>query len=735
MAIINNAADGFPTDKVREAVTYISALKPHWGPMSAGTSIIPSSTDTLPGEQFAAITSTDKDGNIYVDRAFALRSSVPDIAAAIEFQYQLHLRNMWDRMSWVPEDQWSDVVPMAMSLEINSAIESEYRRISPTGEASENFLMKAGLNAAEVRKYQLGKMPDIRAIGGFFPDELGLEPGMTAESYAKIIMDAMQSQDIIDPDSGDSENDDADEGENDTQESPQEGQEAPQDGQNEEGEDSGSGENDMAPETDSGDSEDDAPHDFDDSGQGEGSTDEDADTSEGTDDSQASVGSDADESDNDADDGQEGDDASTHETGQEEGQESDDSTNQDDNSEGQGSSDEDNSGDTTGGDSGDDHSGDPSSSNDADSRAGDNSVDNDSDQGSGSDGDQNAGQGGDAGQLSDIEGTGAGTSPKQQGQGIPSSEGAGNVGGSTPKTESMDNGTPIDQAREVMNRIDERMDDPLSSMWQNSIHNPDDALDANPMKPDSMQFGVDGNDESQLEDALDEVYEDLVASSKDPGVFSGDVEDVMLSAAVSNTKKKKADFASRQRRVTVSAVQSARMAGATDMSLAVRNPNQPMLGPIMPGTFDYSPRIYCIQDVSGSMAGAYTIAAGKVFQDVTSDVASSFNAKTLWIAVDFGIRAVSETSRWDDSKVWGAMYCGGGITDISSIAVSVSLGKLVFEGRRYPEPDVLCILTDGKFKWPDRRPRVKTKWIVTTFKSSLKLLPEWLRKDEIVTID
>ena len=115
-------------------------------------------------------------------------------------------------------------------------------------------------------------------------------------------------------------------------------------------------------------------------------------------------------------------------------------------------------------------------------------------------------------------------------------------------------------------------------MWQNSIHNPDDALDANPMKPDSMQFGVDGNDESQLEDALDEVYEDLAASSKDPGVFSGDVEDVMLSAAISNMKKKKADFASRQRRVTVSAVQSARMAGATDMSLAVRNPNRPMLG-------------------------------------------------------------------------------------------------------------------------------------------------------------
>lgn len=729
MAIINNAADGFPTDKVREAVTYISALKPHWGPMSAGTSIIPSSTDTLPGEQFAAITSTDKDGNIYVDRAFALRSSVPEIAAAIEFQYQLHLRNMWERMAWVPEDQWSDVVPMAMSLEINSAIESEYRRISPTGEVSENFLMKAGLTAAEVRKYQLGKMPDIRAIGGFFPDELGLEPGMTAESYAKIIMDAMQSQDIIDPDSGDSENDDADEGENDAQESPQEGQETPQDEQNEEGEDSDTGENDMAPEIDSGDSEDDAPQEPDDSGQG---YDADTDASEGDDDSQASGGSDADD---DTDDDHEGDDATSSEPGQEEDPGSDDSASQDDDSEVQSSSDEDNSSDTTDGDSCDGHSDDPGSgSSDADSQAGDNSVDNDGDQGSGSYGDQNASQGGDAGQLSDIKGAGAGTS-SEQGQGIPSSEAAGDTGGSAPQPESMDNGTPIDQAREVMNRIDERMDDPLSSMWQNSIHNPDDALDANPMKPDSMQFDDGGNDESQLEDALDEVYEDLVASSKDPGVFSGDVEDVMLSAAISNTKKKKADFASRQRRVTVSAVQSARMAGATDMSLAVRNPNQPMLGPIMPGTFDYSPRIYCIQDVSGSMAGAYTIAAGKVFQDVASDVASSFNAKTLWIAVDFGIRAISETSRWDDSKVWGAMYYGGGITDISSIAVSVSLGKLVFEGRRYPEPDVLCILTDGKFKWPDRRPRVKTKWIVTTFESSLKLLPEWLRKDEIVTID
>ena len=279
------------------------------------------------------------------------------------------------------------------------------------------------------------------------------------------------------------------------------------------------------------------------------------------------------------------------------------------------------------------------------------------------------------------------------------------------------------------------MDDPSSSMWQNSIHNPDDALDTNPMKPDSMQFDDAVGDESRLEDALDEVYEDLVASSKDPGVFSGNVDDASLAVAVSHMKKRKADFASRQRRVTVSAVQSARMAGATDMSLAVRNPNQPMLGPIMPGTFDYSPRIYCIQDVSGSMRGAYTIAAGKVFQDVTSDVASSFNAKTLWIAVDFSVRSISETSRWEDEKIWGSMYYGGGITDISEIAVSVSLGKLIFEGRRYPEPDVLCILTDGKFRWPDRRPRVKTKWIITTFKSCLDHLPDWLHKDEIVTID
>ena len=245
MAIINNAADGFPVDKVREAVSYISALKPHWGPMSSGTSIVPSSTDTLPGEQFAAITSTDKDGNIYVDRSFALNSSVPEIAAAIEFQYQLHLRKMWERMSWVPEEQWHDVVPMAMSLEINSAMELEYKRISLTGEVSESFLMKAGLTAAEIRKYQLGKMPDIRAIGGFFPDELGLEHGMAAEKYAEIILDALQSQDIIDPESEDSTGD----GEEPPQESPQEEQETAQDGQDSEGEDSDSGENDMGPDS------------------------------------------------------------------------------------------------------------------------------------------------------------------------------------------------------------------------------------------------------------------------------------------------------------------------------------------------------------------------------------------------------------------------------------------------------------------------------------------------------
>ena len=699
MAIINNAADGFPVDKVREAVSYISALKPHWGPMSSGTSIVPSSTDTLPGEQFAAITSTDKDGNIYVDRAFALSSSVPEIAAAIEFQYQLHLRKMWDRMSWVPEEQWHDVAPMAMSLEINSAMESEYKRISLTGEVSESFLMKAGLTAAEIRKYQLGKMPDIRAIGGFFPDELGLEHGMTAEKYAKVILDAMQSQDIIDPGSEDS----TDDGEETPEESPQEEQETPQDGQNSEGEDSDSGESDMAPDSAPDDSDSDESQESSDENQDENDGEEGDDSQESQSDNEGETG-DADES-TDSDEG--GEDASDSPE-QDESQEPDDEADQDD-SDGQGGSGEDS-------DSGD---------NGSDSQDGDNPVDSDSNSSDGEDQAESGSEGQDGdggeGESDTSEGSGEGDATDSE------------IGESSQST--MQNGTPLDQAKEVMDRIDERMDNPSSSMWQNSIHNPDDAFDANPMKPDSMQFDDTVGDESRLEDALDEVYEDLVASSKDPGVFSGDVDDASLAVAVSHMKKKKADFASRQRRVTVSAVQSARMAGATDMSLAVRNPNQPMLGPIMPGTFDYSPRIYCIQDVSGSMRGAYTIAAGKVFQDVTTDVASSFNAKTLWIAVDFAVRAVSETSRWEDSKIWGTNYYGGGITDISEIAVSVSLGKLIFEGRRYPEPDVLCILTDGKFKWPDRRPRVKAKWIVTTFKSCVQYLPDWLHKDEIVTID
>lgn len=691
MAIINNAADGFPVDKVREAVSYISALKPHWGPMSSGTSIVPSSTDTLPGEQFAAITSTDKDGNIYVDRAFALSSSVPEIAAAIEFQYQLHLRKMWERMSWVPEEQWHDVVPMAMSLEINSAMESEYKRISLTGEVSESFLMKAGLTAAEIRKYQIGKIPDIRAIGGFFPDELGLEHGMTAEKYAEVILDAMQSQDIIDPESEDS----TDDGEETPQESPQEEQETPQDGQNSEGEDSDSGESDMASDSAPDDSGNDEPQESSDENQEE--------SSEDGGDGQKRQSDDKGESDDSDEDGegQDGDDSSD----QEESQELDDAADQGD-SGGQGDEGEDSDGCS-------------------DSQDADNPVDSDSNSSDGEDQEASGSEGQDGdpgdGESDASDGSGDGDATDSE------------PGESSQPT--MKNGTPLEQAKGVMDKIDERMDDPSSSMWQNSIHNPDDALDTNPMKPDSMQFDDAVGDESRLEDALDEVYEDLVASSKDPGVFSGDVEDASLAVAVSHMKKKKADFASRQRRVTVSAVQSARMAGATDMSLAVRNPNQPMLGPIMPGTFDYSPRIYCIQDVSGSMRGAYTIAAGKVFQDVTTDVASSFNAKTLWIAVDFAVRAVSETSRWEDSKIWGTNYYGGGITDISEIAVSVSLGKLIFEGRRYHEPDVLCILTDGKFKWPDRRPRVKAKWIVTTFKSCVQYLPDWLHKDEIVTID
>lgn len=681
MGIYNPASDGFPTDKVKEAVRYITALKPHWAPMVSVTTIVPSTTDTLPGERFAAITSTDKDGNIYIDRSFALNSTVPEIAAAIEFQYQLHIRRMWERMSWLPEDEWHDIAPMAMSLEVNSAMDTESKRISPNGKVQSFSLTRMGLTAAEIEQYGLGVIPSTRSIGGFFPDELDMEPGLTAEEYARIIRDAMQNQDLPEPDEqskdGSGEGGDGSNGENDPQEAPETGQE----GESGDEEVSGSSEEESGPQGDG-----------DESG-------ESGDGQSGDDDSESDGQSDGgqDQPNDQSDSGQSGSDSSDGQGGN--------------------SGDESDEGSGDGGDDAEGEEGQPSDDPQDGAQSGGKSVDNSSTSGD-----------------SMLDGASDGGTAEGTGEVGTASEPSGMT--SDHETEAVvDNGMSRERAQEIMDKIEEKMNDPRSSMWENSIHNPDDPLDINPMEPDTMEFEDNIGKDAALDDALNDVYEDLIASSMDPGVFTGEAKDQSIAVAARQMKKRKADFASRQRRVTVSAVQSARVSGATDMSLAVRNPNQPMIGPIMPGTFDYSPRIYCIQDVSGSMKGAYTIAAGRVFQDVTTDVAANFNAKTLWIAVDFRIKSVSEQSRWDDEQIWNVMYYGGGLTDISEIAVQVSQGKLVYEGKRYPEPDVLCILTDGKFNWPERRPRVKTKWIITTFKSCIRYLPDWLRKDEIVTID
>lgn len=666
--IYNRAEEGFPHGKVDLATRWLFSTKPYWMALTSGVRIVPSDTPAFPGEPYAAMASSDGKGRIYIDRTFAVNASISELATAIEFQYHMYFRRFWERFSDVPLEDWHRLVPPAMSMEITSTLINEYKHTST------RLLKEHGIKT---------RVPN----GGFLAHEIGVterevelynldhEPLLsTGENIGALIPERMGFKNGLSAERYIELIREREEAERKAFEEQEEDLASEDTADDLSGSQGGSQEGSEQPAEPEDTCDPDGDHEGD--GVGKGEADQEADENVG---SECDQGSDNHSDNNKAEQDNSGDNFSADSPSADEG---DDARESAEDVTGQGHDDSD-------------------------------VVDGEQESGSGPAVDEN-GAGSDEGNAGSADGLGAADDP-----GLINKKAQESV---------LDMDSQPDVFADVMNS---RM-----SLFFSSFHNNDDELDVNHMIPDVMIFDNEELDEALLEESLPGVYDAYSMVSPDPRMLSDEKispdDGSMEALALANRRKSKHDFISRLNMSVNSKVDSARISGSQDTSLAVRNPNQPMVGVVMPGEYEESPTIYVLQDVSGSMSGGKAYAAGLAVQDVINAVASQNDSEVTWVAADFLIRNVTKTSLWEDEDIFKMAFAPGGATDLSKIFAMLCEGGLVWDGQHYPEPDTVFFVTDGQFAWPDKRPVTNCNWLVITMPECLKYMPSWMKKDEIL---
>lgn len=674
MAVYNRAEEGFPHRKVDLALDYLLAYRPEWSKMLGGVRIVPSYTPALPGEQFAAATSTDGAGNIFVDRSFASSAEIPELAGAIEFQLQLHVRRLIARMSWVPREHWEEVASTSIALEIHSSMRSSYSGRPPSSVSM--FLRRAEIDDF-ASGFTFDAPPTTSSLGALYPEMLSLPDGLVAERYAQILLEAIAAQrlgDEFDPQ-------DEERSSLDTEGLALDCDSSEMDTVFDLGDDMDWGEGEDSSITqDGGRGERREPTESELAEEGEGHERVESAGDEGRHANSEVASREVEET-----DGRDGEASQKEEwvhTGESE--------------------------DPTG-------------------KPGDGSPGDVVERGGDSDLDLGDPSGGSPDEREECERDGE----------VDNFDHCDSRGGCDPVGEEVDEGEETaSRLLQVASDLNKALSFSLPQMWARSISA--SAGESNSMAPESLSLedaGVTPERSADLEDAIRNTLAEILTD--DPlgiGLESDAENPDLLSIAARDARYERRDFRSRLQRKVSSAVQSARVAGSADTSLAVRNPHQPVLGPIMPGEFDYAPTVYCLQDVSGSMSGPYAKAAGRVLENVLEDVALQFGSNITWITADFRVRDISEISLWSDPNAW-TFRAVGGSTDLSYIAADIVAGQLVHEGKKYRAPDVMVMITDGAFSWPQTRPKSKSRWVVVTFVNSVRQLPAWLKESEVATIE
>lgn len=255
-----------------------------------------------------------------------------------------------------------------------------------------------------------------------------------------------------------------------------------------------------------------------------------------------------------------------------------------------------------------------------------------------------------------------------------------------------------------------------------------------PEKPDEAQ----GLTSSDVEEATNSLAEDVIEYDKSPiiptmKVSTGSFE----SWAEVKTRKSRQSWKKVLPRMLTALSGKNAAAGLGDLSFSKRNPNQTEDMPLMMGFVTYPPNITILIDASPSMMmhhektiSEFTALVGKFFsrfgEPITVAIADSgiqeaFSAVSINAHVK---RAVKKT------------YSGSSATFGETIEQILKKGAK-FRGRSFPKPDILVVLTDCEFVWPmmdnSKLPGKYADVIVVStneYDTISDILPPWVRNNK-----
>lgn len=644
--------EGFPFAKVKAAQRYLYAVKPWWNRFGSRMKIVPISVPAPPGKPYGALTSTDQKMNLYIDKSFAMNATLSKLAGAIEHELQHHVRNSWGRLKWLTPAEKEKYLNISLDLEINSAIRQESKDVT-FGKVKQLCSLSSTFTVADIQKWGVEELPNIND-DAWFPDKLGFDEGLSAESYYRLIKanePAPQPEPEPEPEP------EKDQDDQDDQDDSEDQQEDSSDG------DSGSDEND-----DSDQQEDNESNESDES------------------DDEESSGSDS--PDQDSQDGQQDEDQESSDEDQESGEDGEDGQdNPEDDQEGE-ESDE----------------GDPG----------------DSDQGD--DGDQSDKKGSSSSSGSSVDGYGEGDSDSDD------SPGEGQPSQSPDKPGA---GEQKPRQKGVQDTIkDLKKQDPSLSWFSKELPQNEDEPS---WKPEEDKSEEDVDSGKEMKDALEELARDInkAKSKGGSGGYGLTPGAGLLEWSDTELKRLKVNWQAHLSKAISSSLDSARIQGASDLSYAVRNPNQEQIGPVMMGLLDYSPKLMVVQDVSGSMM-SFMDTSLSAFKGIVQASMNRFGDGVTWVTVDTEIVDVGKTITFNDDLVrrWQK---GLGGTVFQKVLGDIVSGKMKFENKRYPRPDLLLLSTDCFFSWPwkdMKRIPGRTKIIVCSvvrYETAQRYLPEWVQ--------
>lgn len=632
---------GFPWPKIEASKKLLYSYKPWWSRFLERMPIVPIDVDRPKDSDFGAMTSTDRERRIYIDASFARSAGVEMIAASLERELQRHVRDVWKRFSWLPQDEWDRMVNLCLELEISSSIRAEY--------SDEYLLRRTTIFTDDMARMWGTEGPPTLGDDGWTPAKVGLPEGLSAEEYYKLL-----DEDIPNPDEQENEDESESEDQSDDQSDSQDDPE-----QSDESEDQDPGQSEQS------DDSDDSPEDDSDS-----ESDLEGDSEDQQDDSDSPDSEDSEDAESDGGSG-DGDASDDRDPG--DGTDSEDDTTEGDQSE--------------------------SSSEDG---SGDGQESNESTDSPSSDGDE-----GDSGNDSDDSGS--------EGDGDGSGESGDQQGTTTP--------------RELANQA---MNSSAALSWQASDMGSPKSGEQQSWEPDDQKKpeGISSVDQSKMDMELADDVREMIPLWSKSKMFR-EIRDW----ADDKVKTKQDHWEKLFQRIVSSGMNSARISGASDLSYSVRNPNQPSVGPVLMGLHDYSPTIYTIQDVSGSMLMSKALQrSASAFEHMSTAIMGKYGDRATWITVDTEVRDVGKSTKIDNHTMtrWGHGFGG---TDLGAVMTEIESGKFSFKGRRYPRPDMLVVNTDCGFPWPwkelNKPPRGLKLLVVSTVpyeRAKIYGLPSWIRE-------